>query len=89
MSKNEPKLLCFDNIDQPWKPPLSCLTEDDVVLDPIDAGIFLGGSRPIKPSTLSDWRTKRVGPAWTSPEGSIRYYLNDLRSYLRSKRTEP
>jgi hypothetical protein len=89
MSKNEPKQLCFENIDKPWEPPLPCQTEDDVRLDPVDAGIFLGGSRPIQHTTLSDWRNKRVGPPWVTVEGSIRYYLTDLRNYLRARRVEP
>jgi len=56
------------------------------MLDPESAGIYLGGTeKPISPLTLSDWRTKRVGPAYVRIGRLIRYRKVDLDAWLESR----
>ncbi|MBF0309004.1 MAG: helix-turn-helix domain-containing protein [Magnetococcales bacterium] len=40
------------------------------------------------PATLRRWRSKGQGPAWSKPCG-VRYRLEDLEEYVRSKTVTP
>jgi len=56
------------------------------LLDPIAAGIYLGGEeKPLSVLTLCDWRTRRVGPPWVRVGRLIRYRQADLDAWLESR----
>jgi hypothetical protein len=56
------------------------------VADPVAAGAYLGGpDSPIAVLTLSDWRTKGIGPAYVKVGRLIRYRIADLDAWLDSR----
>ena len=40
-------------------------------------------------STLRYWRKVGVGPAWVKLEGTIRYHVADVESYVEKCRCQP
>lgn len=64
----------MDNPRQLWS--------DQDQLTPKHAAIFLGGSKPLALSTLSNWRRDGIGPAFTRVGKSIRYPVSGLKEFL-------
>lgn len=60
---------------------------DDIRLDPVAAGAYLGGEdSPLKPTTLADWRVDLVGPSFIKVGRLIRYNKRDLDAYLNKQK---
>ncbi|CAN1507848.1 hypothetical protein MCEKH45_00707 [Methylophilaceae bacterium] len=58
------------------------LWSDQDQLTPQLAAIFLGGSKPLALSTLSNWRRAGIGPAYIRVGKSIRYPVSMLKEFL-------
>jgi len=41
------------------------------------------------PRTLERWRWLRIGPAWHTFGGSVRYELTDLATWIEAQRHDP
>ena len=54
----------------------------DGLMDTKAAAAYLG----LKPLTLVDFRTRRVGPVWCKLGGACRYLRSDLDAYIPSCR---
>jgi hypothetical protein len=58
------------------------MLEDDL-FDPVAAGAYLGGTRPIAKQTLAKYRCHGRGPTFHKlPNGLIRYRKADLDAWL-------
>ena len=59
--------------------------EKSQLLSPEGACAFVGGDRPLKPSTLAGWRVKGYGPRWCKIGHLVRYRVADLVEWLESR----
>ena len=54
----------------------------NILLDPVAAAGFLGGSKPLAVLSLADWRCKGMGPAFIKVGRLVRYRLDALEAFL-------
>ena len=66
----------MDNPRQPWS--------DEDQLTPQFAANFLGSSKPLALSTLSNWRRNGIGPAFIRVGNSIRYPVSGLKEFVNA-----
>lgn len=66
---------------------------DAAIFDPVEAGRYLGGTKPLTPHALAIHRLKGTGPQFFRVGRLIRYRREDLDSYiadqLRSSTSQP
>ncbi len=43
----------------------------------------------LSPATLRTWRSRGLGPVYTSAGGAIRYLVEDIELWLKGRRVEP
>jgi len=55
------------------------------MLDTGQAADVLG----LRPQTLHEWRTRRVGPPWAKMGRAVRYRYADLLDYIEAQRITP
>ena len=60
------------------------LWSDQDPLTPKTTAIFLGGSKPLSLSTLSNWRRNGEGPEYIRVGKSIRYPLSGLNKFIKA-----
>lgn len=55
------------------------------LLDSRAASIYLGGeTHPIALSTMALWRSKGIGPNFIRIGNSVRYHIDDLKSFIQT-----
>jgi len=59
------------------------------LLDPVEAGRHIGGTQPVSPHTLSNWRIQGSGPTYVRVGGAVRYRRTDLDAWLTAQTRTP